>query len=299
MQTTKEFKSISRRKFFGSVGVAFATVAGSAAIAEAESTSNHPASLPSSDNPINDTLHMHDDLQRALKKPIGERHWTMVIDNRKCIGCNACSVACMAENNLPPGVTYRKVLEVEDGEYPDLKRYFMPTNCMQCAKAPCIEASNKVIPGSMSRRLDGIVTIDYKKMKGRKVFDAASTACPYPYSLYYDEGKNYTDGTPQVQPYEKRTFIEYGKMLTRKDTKDTTRKCHFCIQRIESGMLPACVSTCTGQAMYFGNANDPASLVSTLVKNEKSIVLEGAQGTVPGLRFVDDDPETTCFKCHS
>ena len=138
-------------------------------------------------------LRMQDDLNRALVKPMKERKWAMVLDVRKCIGCSACAVACIAENNLPPGVMYRTVAEVEDGAYPDVRRFFMPTNCMQCEAAPCIEAANKIIPGSMSRRPDGIVVIDYRKMKGKEAFKAADKACPYPRSLWYDEGKNYNN----------------------------------------------------------------------------------------------------------
>lgn len=247
----------------------------------------------------NDTLTMHNDLQKALEKPIEQRKWGMVIDIRKCIGCNGCTVACMAENNLSPGVTYRTVAETEDGEYSNLRRFFMPTNCMQCENAPCIEAANKVVKGSMSRRPDGVVTIDYAKMKGKKVFEAASKACPYPKSLWFDAGKNYTDGTPAVQSYEKRKFKEYGKEWSRKDVKDTTRKCHFCTQRIDAGVLPACVTTCTGQAMYFGDLNEPDSLVSKLLKKNKSARLNLASGAEPRVHFLDDDPEQTCMVCHS
>ena len=53
----------------------------------------------------NGILRMKEDLQRALKKPINKRHWVMVIDIRKCIGCNACTISCKAENATPPGVT--------------------------------------------------------------------------------------------------------------------------------------------------------------------------------------------------
>lgn len=299
MSDQQEQKKVTRRTFFKQgVGV----VAGAAAVSAilpALKESGQALAQSMSGGAANDTLSMLENVQRALKKPIAERKWVMSIDTRKCIGCDACTVACMAENNLPPGVTYRTVADATEGEFPDLKRYFMPSNCMQCAKAPCIEAANKVIPGSMSRRPDGIVTIDYKKMKGKKIFDAVSKACPYPKSLWFDEGKNYTDGTPAVQPYEKRKVKEYGKEWSREELKGTTRKCHFCTQRIDAGMLPACVTTCTGQAMYFGDLNDPESVVSKLLKKNKSARMNLASGAEPALFFVDDDPETTCMVCHS
>jgi molybdopterin-containing oxidoreductase family iron-sulfur binding subunit len=61
---------------------------------------------------------LQEDIRRALEKPAAERHWVMVIDLGKCIGCHACTVACVAENKLPPGVVYRPVLDEEVGEYP-------------------------------------------------------------------------------------------------------------------------------------------------------------------------------------
>jgi Fe-S-cluster-containing dehydrogenase component len=247
-------------------------------------------------------VRMQRDLQRALAKPLEQRRWRMVIDTRKCIGCHACTVACVAENNLPPGVTYRTVHIVEDGDYPNLMRFFMPTNCMQCENPPCVRAANAVIPGAMGIRPDGIVTIDYTKMKGRAVFEAAKKACPYGYALYFDEGGNHTDGTPALQPYEQCASLEYGKRWKRADTVGVTRKCHFCIQRIEAGVLPACVATCTGGAMHFGDANDPASLVSELsAQRDKTFVLNQQAGTKPRNVYLHSDPlnaETSCMKCH-
>ncbi len=69
---------------------------------------------------------MRDDLSRALKKPVEQRRWTMVINTKRCTACLACVVACMAENGSPPGVAYRRVADVESGEYPQVARPFMP-----------------------------------------------------------------------------------------------------------------------------------------------------------------------------
>jgi tetrathionate reductase subunit B len=292
-------KRLSRRTFFKHAGGALAGAAAATALLPGLKETGKLLAETLTTNIDNETLTMHNDLQRALEQPIERRKWGMVIDVRKCIGCHACTVACISENNLPPGVTYRTVPEVESGEYPNVQRIFKPTNCMQCAKAPCVEAANKIIPGAMSRRPDGIVVIDYTKMKGKKVFEAASKACPYPKSLWYDEGKNYTDGTPAVQPYEKRKAKEYGKEWSRAETKGATRKCHFCTQRIDAGVLPACVATCTGQAMYFGDLNDSESLASKLLKKHKSARMNLASGAEPAVYYLDDDPEQTCMVCHS
>ena len=294
----KTKNSINRRQFFRRSATAVIAASSVGAVFPSIVKSHELPNASLLDDNSSETIIMLTELKDALTKPIEKRKWAMVIDTRKCIGCSACTVACIAQNNLPPGVTYRKVYEIEDGEYPDVQRYFMPTNCMQCEVAPCIDAANDLIPGSMYRRPDGIVAVDYSKMKGKKVFEAAKKACPYDNALYYDEGKNYTDNTPAVQPYEKIKSNEYGKEFSRKETKDSTRKCHFCIDRIENGRLPACVSTCTGQAMYFGDVNNPASLAAKLIKSNNSFVLNEGAKTLPAVKFVHDNLDETCFKCH-
>lgn len=235
----------------------------------------------------------------------------MVIDTRRCIGCSACTIACIAEHNLPEGVTYRTVPEIEYGAFPAVRRAFMPTNCMQCDRAPCIAAANAVIPGSMRRRSDGIVEIDYNLMRGRPVFEAAKQACPYSAALYFDEGKAHTSGTPMLQAYERRATREYGRAWTREQTTGTTRKCDFCADRLDAGLLPACVTTCTGLAMRFGDAADPRSLVAEHVAKGETRKLQIGEDTQPRVLYIDDWPRTDggakptnrpvsqCGACHS
>jgi tetrathionate reductase subunit B len=293
--------NISRRKFLFGIGAGAIIPSSLKANAEglADRTRNKVRKLlyPESSSQ-HQNVRMTQDLKRALQKPIAQRKWKMVIDAQKCIGCNACAVACIAANNLPPGITYRKVIVLEDGDYPDVRSYYMPTNCMQCENPPCVKAANDVIEGSMSVREDGIVAINYSKMKGKKVFQAAKKACPYSFALYYDEGKNYTDDTPAVQPYERTTAFEYGKEVSRRDTKDRTRKCHFCIDRIERGILPACVSTCTGGAMMFGDINDPRSLVSEYLNANDSFKVNEYKKTLPSVFYIHDKLDQSCLKCH-
>lgn len=279
--------STTRRGFVEAIGLAALGVTSGVALASAESPPPPAAPhLPETGQP--ETLRMLGDLQRALGKRLEDRRWAMVIDTRRCIGCSACTVACIAENNLPPGVTYRTVPEVEDGTYPNLQRIFMPTNCMQCDNAPCVAAANAVIPGSMKKRADGIVEIDYARMKGRPVFEAAKKACPYGAALYYDVGTNHTDGTPALQAYEKRAVREYGRTWTREETTGTTRKCHFCAQRLDAALLPACVSTCPGLAMRFGDASDARSLVAEMLAADQGRRLDVENGTEPRVFYVDD-----------
>jgi len=87
--------------------------------------------------PIDQLERMRTDLLRALTKPVAERRWVMVIDLRACVGCHGCTIACVAENKLPPGVVYRPVIEEEIGRYPNVSRRFIPRPCMQCDNPPC------------------------------------------------------------------------------------------------------------------------------------------------------------------
>lgn len=235
--------------------------------------------LPDGDSPL---LRMQRELQRALKKPIEQRRWVMAIDLRKCIGCSACTVACIAENHLPPGVVYRPVLEEEIGEYPHVTRRFTPRPCMQCDNPPCVP----VCPVKATyKRPDGIVEINYEQCIGCRY---CITACPYS-ARTFDFGENYSDGTPERQPYETSPAPEYGKNWGRKNGSSpvgNVRKCQFCLHRLNAGMLPACVTTCLGVATYFGDANDHESLVAELIAKPNVLRLKEEMGTNPKVYYL-------------
>jgi len=81
----------------------------------------------------------------------------MVIDLKRCVGCDTCSVACKAENATPRGALWNRVLKYETGEYPHSQLKFLPITCMHCEEPPC----EKVCPsGATRKREDGIVVID-------------------------------------------------------------------------------------------------------------------------------------------
>lgn len=252
-------------------------------------------------------VRMQRDLHRALAKPVERRKWMMIIDTRRCIGCDACTVACIAENGLPPGVQYRTVLKAQKGEFPNVEAYFKPTGCMQCDKPPCLPAANAVSPGAIEKRPDGVVALNYEKFN-RRAYQAAARVCPYA-ALSFDDGKYWTQGTPALQAYETRPKVEYGKVWTRTNGAlpiGAGRKCHFCLQRVEAGMLPACVSTCIGGAMYFGDETDPDGMISELRKTAKTWRVNEEKGTEPRILYVGaasrktmpaSTPES-CIACH-
>ena len=106
-------------------------------------------------------------------------NYGFVIDNRKCIGCHACSVACKSENGVPLGVYRTWVKYVETGQFPDTRRHFQVTRCNHCANPPCV----RICPvAAMYQRRDGIVEFDPSVCIGCK---ACMQACPYE-AIYID-----------------------------------------------------------------------------------------------------------------
>jgi len=237
-------------------------------------------------------VRMYEDLQRALQKPASERRWVMVIDLRKCVGCHACTIACVAENKLPPGVVYRQVVEEEIGTYPNVSMRFTPRPCLHCDEPPCVD----VCPVSATyKRPDGIVVVDYDRCIGCRY---CMNACPYN-SRYFDFGFSQYEDTPQADSLilgreeggvlETVPSFEYGEKRVRQREDSpigNVRKCHFCLHRLEVGELPACTATCIGRATYFGDSNDPDSLVSQLIASPNVMRLREELGTQPKVYYL-------------
>lgn len=175
-----------------------------------------------------------------------------VIDNRKCIGCHACTTACKSEHAVPVGVNRTWVKQVEKGEFPDTRRLFSVLRCNHCTDAPCVE----ICPTeALHFREDGIVDFDKDRCIGCK---SCMQACPYD-ALYID---------PETH---------------------TAAKCNYCAHRIDVGLEPACVNVCPEHAIISGDMDDPNSEISELLGRHQVSVRKPEKGTVPNLFYIDGD----------
>ena len=209
--------------------------------------------------------------------------WVMVADLRRCVGCQTCTAACKHANATPPDVQWRRVLDMEVGEYPAVKRVFVPVGCMHCADPPCMH----VCPSTATRkRADGIVTIDYELCIGCSY---CAVACPY-------QARYRTDTAE----------FAYGKAMPseaiRHDEKrlGVATKCTFCADRVDAGLAqglkpgvdheatPACVNSCIAQALHFGDIEDQESNVSQLLAENQFFRMHEELGTEPGFYYLWD-----------
>ncbi|MDF2499439.1 MAG: phenylacetyl-CoA:acceptor oxidoreductase PadC subunit [Anaerosporomusa subterranea] len=228
-------------------------------------------------------LTMQRDLAKALQKPLEKRKWGMLIDTRKCVGCHACTIGCVAEYKLPPGVVYRPVVDKESGKFPNVKRQFIPRPCFQCENPSCVS----VCPVSATKKEpDGIVSMDYAKCIGCR---SCIVNCPYG-ARTFDSGAFYNEEPAVAQDYEKAAFYEYGKVWRRDsrhgDVIGSARKCHFCTSRIVKGILPVCATTCIGRATYFGDLNDEQSLLKKVMAENKIYRMKEETGNKPQVYYI-------------
>jgi Fe-S-cluster-containing dehydrogenase component len=178
----------------------------------------------------------------------------LVIDQERCIGCEACTVACRKENNGQSGwirvVTQNSPCkDTPAGTFPDLSMDFLPTLCNQCEQPPCADACPI---DAITKSDTGIVILDAEICDGcQNCLDA----CPY-------------------------GAIEFN------DGKDKAEKCNLCSHRIKIGLEPFCVICCEGQAIHFGDFNDPDSTVSQMVKSGESFRLKADEGTEPVVYYL-------------
>jgi Fe-S-cluster-containing dehydrogenase component len=190
----------------------------------------------------------------------GKKRYAMVIDLRRCIGCDACMVACKAEFDVPLGVFRTWVPYRVVGTYPNVRKHFMPRLCNHCEDPPCVRACP--VGATYVVEDGGFVLQRYERCIGCK---ACMASCPYNARFMLPKSRTYTDITSVVD------------------------KCTFCHHRVTQGLTPACVQTCIGRARIFGDLNDPASEVSHLVSTLPTQVLRPEEGTKPHVFYIGLD----------
>jgi tetrathionate reductase subunit B len=180
----------------------------------------------------------------------------MLIDLRRCIGCQSCTVSCTIENQTPQGAFRTTVnqYQVSFADSDEVTNVLLPRLCNHRDDPPCVP----VCPVQATfQRKDGIVVIDNTRCVG----------CAY---------------CVQACPYDAR-FINH--------TTQTADKCTFCAHRLEVGLLPACVESCVGGARIIGDLHDPNSTISTLLAahRDEIKVLKPENNTHPHVFYLGLD----------
>ena len=176
------------------------------------------------------------------------KRYAMAVDTARCVGCNACVIACKTENALPSGGFRDWIAQETRGTFPALTLEIRSERCNQCSRPSCVSAC----PTGASHVADGgVVGVARAKCTGCK---ACIASCPYGARYVHPEG--YVD------------------------------KCTFCLHRVREGKPPACVETCPTRALTFGDLADPTSPVARLTRSRRVKVLQPGSGNEPNVFFL-------------
>lgn len=176
------------------------------------------------------------------------------IDQSRCIGCNSCTIACMQWHDIPPGsVKWMRVYQWEKGTFPNVRLHMLPVMCYHCGNPVCVKSCpNKAM---FKEEKYGAVLVDADKCQGaRKCW----RACPY--------------GAPQFQGDEQGTKMS---------------KCTMCIDRLEQGLRPICVLSCSMRALEFG----PLDEIMAKYGNLRRLEDMPKETTRPAVVFKPSDPK--------
>ena len=220
--------------------------------------------------------------------------WGMVVDLDRCTGCEACVVACHAENNIPTvgpveaarsrAMHWLRVERYWEGEFPDVRLKFRPVLCQQCEAAPC----EPVCPTYASHHTeDGLNAQVYNRCIGTRY---CANACSYNVRFF-----NFFNPI-----WEKPLHLQLNPDVSVREV-GVMEKCTFCVQRIKATtqlaksenremkdgeLKPACAQSCPATAIVFGDLNDPESQASRLSRSARGEKLLEDLGTRPNVTYL-------------
>ena len=178
---------------------------------------------------------------------MNDARYAMTMDTRRCVGCNACVLACQAENALPENGFRDWIVTETRGRFPHLFQEIRSERCNHCDHPPCVDCCPT---GASHVNEGGTVLVTHGKCTGCK---ACIASCPYDARYIHPQG--YAD------------------------------KCTFCLHRVREGRKPACVSICPTEALEFGDLSDPHSEVSELLDQREHKTLQTERGLSPNVYF--------------
>lgn len=209
------------------------------------------------------------------------RRWVMVIDLRRCDGCAdeqkppQCTQACILQRSVPEGMEW---IQVYERELPGGGTQFVPTPCMQCQNAPCV---NVCPVGATFATPEGTILIDQERCIGCRL---CMSACPYQRRFF-----NWGDPVIPAQAL----FAEYNVESQIPARRGTVMKCDFCAERPRQGNLPYCVQACPHRAIYYGDEEEDVATngqevvkLSRFLSEHKAYRLKEELGTKPSVYYV-------------
>ena len=263
---------------------------------------------PASGNEVREKIKAHMKSLYAQRKFEGF-HWGMAIDLNSCTGCNACVVACSAENNVPV-VGKEQVIKAREMHWIRIDRYYkgdpdnpelvrQPVMCQHCDNAPC----ENVCPVAATTHSDeGINQMAYNRCIGTRY---CNNNCPYKVRRFNFFDYTGADAMPGNEKDPAEMTTDLRRLVLNPDVtvraKGVIEKCSFCVQRIQEKKLtaknenrtlrdgevvPACAQSCPADAIVFGDLNNEESRISKFFADERNYHLLEELHTLPSVGYL-------------